>query len=85
MAEKEIGVVTDFFAKVNAAAIKLSSPLKIGDKIKVKTGTQELEIKVTSMQINRAPVKTAKKGDEVGILMPEPVHKGNKVFKAWIL
>ena len=81
MAEKQIGVVTDFFAKVNAAAIKLEAPLKVGDKIKVKTGEKELEITITSMQIDRQPIEKAKKGDEVGILMPEPVHKGNKVFK----
>jgi len=81
MAEKEIGVVTDFFAKVNAAAIKLSAPLKVGDKIKVKTGTQELEIKVTSMQINRVPIEKAKKGDEVGILLKDKARKGYKVFK----
>lgn len=81
MAEKQIGVVTDFFAKVNAAAIKLEAPLKIGDKIKVKTGEKEIELEVASMQIDRKPIEKAKKGDEVGILMPEPVHKGNKVFK----
>ena len=81
MAEKQIGVVTDFFAKVNAAAIKLEAPLKIGDKIKVKTGGKDIELEVASMQIDREPIETAKKGDEVGILMPEPVHKGNKVFK----
>jgi putative protease len=82
MAEKQIGVVTDFFAKVNAAAIKLDAPLKVGDKIKVMTGDKEVEMTITSMQIDRKPIEKAKKGDEVGILMPEPVHKGNKVFKA---
>jgi putative protease len=81
MAEKEIGIVTDFFAKVNAAAIKLTAPLKIGDKIKVKTGEKEVEMTITSMQMDRKPIEKAKKGDEVGILMPEPVNKGNKVFK----
>jgi len=81
MAEKEIGVVTDFFAKVNAAAIKLVAPLKVGDKIKVETGEKEVEMTITSMQMDRKPIEKAKKGDEVGILMPEPVHKGNKVFK----
>jgi hypothetical protein len=81
MAEKQIGIVTDFFAKVNAAAIKLDAPLKVGDKIKVKTGEKDIEIVITSMQIDRKPVEKAKKGDEVGILMPEAVHKGNKVFK----
>lgn len=81
MAEKEIGVVTDFFAKVNAAAIKLSGPLSVGDKIKVIGGEKEVELTITSMQIDRKPIEKAKKGDEVGILLPEPVHKGNKVYK----
>ena len=33
------------------------------------------------MQINRKSVKTAKKGDEVGILVSQKVRKGYKVFK----
>ena len=81
MAEKEIGIVTDFFAKVSAAAIRLNAPLKVGDKIKVKTGEKEIEMTITSMQIERKPIEKAKKGDEVGILMAEPAHKGNKVYK----
>ena len=38
MAEKQIGEVTNYFKNVNAAVIKLSAPLKIGDKIKIKRG-----------------------------------------------
>jgi len=82
MAEKEIGEVSDFFAQVNAAAIKLSAPLKLGDKIKVKGGENEFEQVVESMQIDRKPIKEAKKGDEVGILLKEKARKGYKVFKA---
>jgi len=36
---------------------------------------------VESMQIDRKPVEKAKKGDEVGILVPEDVHKGYRVYK----
>lgn len=82
MADKQIGEVSNYFKNVKAAAIKLSAPLKIGDKIKIKGGEKEIELSVKSMQIDRKPVKTAKKGDEVGILVPEDVHKGYKVFKA---
>ena len=60
----------------------ISAPLKIGDKIKIKSAEKEVEIVVKSMQIDRKPVKEAKKGDEIGLLVPEPVHKENKVFKA---
>ncbi|MBM3233939.1 translation elongation factor-like protein [Candidatus Pacearchaeota archaeon] len=81
MAEKEIGVITNFFEHVNAAAIKLSGALKIGDKIKIKGGETEFEQVVDSMQINRVPVKAAKKGDEIGVLVKEKVRKEYKVFK----
>ena len=82
MAEKQIGEVTNYFKNVGAAAIKLSAPLKIGDKIKIKSAEKEVEVVVKSLQIDRKPVKEAKKGDEIGLLVPEPVHKENKVFKA---
>jgi ribosomal 50S subunit-recycling heat shock protein len=80
--EKQIGEVTNYFKNVGAAAIKLSAPLKVGDKIKIKSAEKEVEVVVKSMQIDRKPVKEAKKGDEIGLLVPEPVHKENKVFKA---
>lgn len=81
MADKLIGEVTNYFKNVNAAAIKLTAPLKVGDKIKIKSSEKEVEVAVKSMQIDRKPVKEAKKGDEIGLLVPEPVHKDNKVYK----
>jgi len=81
MAEKLIGEVSDFFAKVNAAAIKLSAPLKVGDTIKVKGGENEFEQVVESMQVDRKDIQEAKKGDEVGILLKDKARKGYKIFK----
>ena len=81
MAEKEIGEITNYFQHVKAAAIKLTAPLKVGDKIAVRGGEKSFEMTVDSMQIDRKPVEAAKKGDEIGLLVPEDVHKGYKVFK----
>lgn len=81
MAEKEIGEISNFFEHVSAAAIKLSAALKVGDKIKIKGGDTEFEQTVDSMQINRKDVKSAKKGDEIGILVNDKVRRGYKVFK----
>jgi translation elongation factor EF-1alpha len=81
MAEKLIGEVTNYFKNVNAAAIRLTAPLKVGDKIKIKSSEKEVEVTISSMQIDRKPVKEAKKGDEIGLLVPEAVHKDNKVYK----
>lgn len=80
MVEKEIGEVVDYFAQVGVIAIKLASTLKVGDTIKVKGGEHEFTQKVDSMQIERKPVTSGKKGDSVGIKVSEKAHKGNKVF-----
>lgn len=81
MAEKQIGEVSNYFKNVKAAAIKLTAPLKVGDKIRIKGGEKDIEMTITSMQIDRKSVQAGKKGDEVGILVPEDVHKEYKVFK----
>ena len=79
--EKEIGVISNYFDHVQAAAIKLKTGLKVGDTIHVKGGEVDFEQTIDSMQINRKPVNKAKKGDEVGIKVNEKVRKGYKVYK----
>lgn len=79
---KQIGVVSNYFKHVKAAAIKLSAPLKIGDKIKITGGDKEVELEVKSMEIDKKKIEKAKKGAEVGLLVPKDIHKGYKVFKA---
>ncbi len=79
---KQIGTVSNYFDHVQVAAIKLTAPLKIGDKIKFAGGEIEFEQEIDSMQINREPVEKAKKGDEIGIKVKEKVRKDYKIFKA---
>jgi putative protease len=80
--EKEIGRVSSYFSHVEVAAIKLSSGLKVGDKVHVKGHTTDFELPVKSMQIERKDVKKAKKGDHIGIKVPDKVRPGDKVFLA---
>lgn len=80
--EKEIGKVSDYFAKIEVAAIKLSKGLKVGDKIHVKGATTDFEQEVKSMQIHKDPVETAKKGDEIGLKVKDRVRRNDKVFLA---
>ena len=42
---------------------------------------RDFEQKVTSMQIEHEQVKSAKKGDDVGMKINEKVHEGYKVYK----
>jgi selenocysteine-specific translation elongation factor len=79
MPEVEIGIVSDFFAKPVVAGIQLTAPLKVGDKIHIKGHTTDLQLDVTSMQINNLNVTGAKAGDAVGIKLPDRVRRGDTV------
>jgi len=80
MAEKEIGKVSSYFSHVGVAAIKLSAGLKVGDKVHIKGHTTDFEEEVKGMQIEKKEVKKAKKGDHIGIKVPEKVRPSDKVF-----
>ena len=80
MAEKEIGKISSYFSHVGVAAIKLSGSLKVGDKVHIKGHTTDFEVDVNNIQIERKEVKSAKKGDHIGIKVPEKVRPTDKVF-----
>ena len=81
MPEEIIGTVSDFFARPVAAAIELTAPLEVGDKIHIKGHTTDLEVIVDSMQINNVDVKEAKAGDSIGVKVSERVRKRDTVYK----
>jgi putative protease len=81
MPDVEIGTVTDFFAKPVVAGIELSGTLKTGDKIHIKGSTTDMELAVESMQIERVNITEGKRGDLVGIKVPDRVRRGDKVYK----
>ncbi len=81
MPEKEIGKVSDFFARPVVAGIELTAPLKLGDKIHITGHTTDMEMTVESMQINNVNVKEAKAGDAIGIKVIDRVRRGDTVHK----
>jgi selenocysteine-specific translation elongation factor len=81
MTEIEVGTVSDFFAHVVVAGINMTGSLKVGDKIHIKGHTTDIEMDITSMQIDNKNVAEAKKGQSVGIKVPERVRPGDVVYK----
>ncbi len=82
MAEQLIGKVTHYFGKAKVAAIKITDgQLCVGDTIHVVGHTSDFTQKLESMQIEHAPVESARVGDEVGVQVVEHVREHYKVYR----
>ncbi|MBI5375672.1 MAG: translation elongation factor-like protein [Candidatus Schekmanbacteria bacterium] len=82
MEEKEIGYITDYFHKIDVAAIKITAEgIAVGDRIHIKGHTTDFEQTVDSIQIEHAAVQKANKGDDVGIKIKDRVRQYDKVYK----
>ena len=81
MAEEIVGTVSDFFAHPVVAGIELTAGLNVGDKIRIKGHTTDLEVNVGSIQIENAQVTEAKAGDSIGVKVTERVLHGDTVYK----
>lgn len=79
---KIIGRVTHYFPKVRAGVIKLKAPLSVGDVVKIKGHTTDFTQNVSSIQIDHVPINSAKKGQEIGLLVDSRVRQHDVVYKA---
>ena len=81
MTNLKIGKVTHFYDKIGVAVIELSSSLSVGDKVKISKKDQEFEQAVKSIQQEHKQVKTAKKGETIGLKVDKPVPRNAEVYK----
>ncbi len=82
MAEDQIGVVVNYYAKLGVAALKVTNgTIKTGDLLKYKGHTTDFTEAVTSMEIEKQPVEQAQAGDLVGVKVKEKVREKDKVYK----
>ena len=76
-----LGEVTDYYDRVRAMALTTELTIAVGDRIVVRGATTEFMQTIASMQENRKPVQSAKKGAMIGISIEERCRRGDKVFK----
>ena len=81
MAEQQVGIINEFFARINVAGVELSDTMRVGDTIHIKGHTTDLEQTVDSMQIEHDTVEEATAGQAVGIKVKDRVRQGDQVFK----
>jgi translation initiation factor IF-2 len=82
MPEIEVGLVNKYFDKIGVGMIQVTQgELSVGDTIHVKGASTDLTATISSMQVNRQPVQTAKSGEEAGIKLDGKVRPKDKVLK----
>lgn len=78
---KCVGGVEHYYSHLGVGIIKLKDTLKVGDKVKIKGHTTDIDQDVDSIQINHEDVQEAKKGDIVGIKVSDKVREDDAVYK----
>jgi putative protease len=79
--EVEIGRVTHYYNHLNVAVVKLIDGLKLGDTIHILDHLTDETEKVSYMQVNHRPVVWVKPGDDVAIIVDEPVREHDVVYR----
>ena len=81
MADTKVALVTHYYDKIGVAVFQVLAPIKVDDKLKIKGKDSEFEQIVASMQVEHQNIQKAKKGDNIGIKVDQPVKEGDEVFK----
>jgi len=81
MGEELVGRVTHYYGRIGVAAVRLTAPLKVGERIWIVGRTTDLEQAVTSLELDHRPIGEGLPGQEVGLLVAERVREGDRVYR----
>jgi len=77
-----VGEVTHFFSRIQVIVLKMNSGnLLVGDRIRISGHKTDFIQKVKSLQIESVDVKSARKGQLVGLKVSKKAKPGDQVFK----
>lgn len=77
-----VGVVTNYYPKMSAAAVKLlEKGLSVGDHIIFEGSTTYLEQEVRSIVYEGGNVSSIENGNEIGLKVEDIVRKNDRVFR----
>lgn len=78
---KFVGDITHYFNRIQVAVLEVKSgSIKSGQQIHIKGAKSDFIQSVNSMQVESVDVKSAKKGDIIGLKVKKEVQIGDKVF-----
>ncbi len=80
-AKKPIGHVTHFYSGIGVAIVKFNKSVEVGTEVHFMGPHTDFTQKIDSMQFDHKEIKSAKKGQEVGIKVDEKVRETDEVFE----
>lgn len=81
MADFKVGKITHYYDKIGVAVVELTASLAVGDTIKISGHGREFTQAVGSMQIEHESVKTAKKGQAIGLAVEREAKENDEVYR----
>jgi len=76
-----IGLVTHYFSHLSVAAVSLTAPLAVGDRIHIRGHTTDLVQDVASIEVDHARVERAGPGDDVALKVDDHVRDHDQIFR----
>ncbi len=76
-----IGRVDHYFGHISVAAISLTQPLAVGDRIHIKGHTTDLVQDVVTMELDHARIERAGPGDDVAINVDDHVREHDLIYR----
>ena len=76
-----IGRVSHYFSHLSVAAVELSEPLAVGDRIHIRGHTTDLVQDVESMEVEHAAVENANAGDDIALKVDDHVRDHDLIFR----
>lgn len=78
---EKVGEVTHYYTRIGVAVVRVTAPLRVGDRIAIKGRTTDFEQVIESMQIEHEAIEEAKPGDLIGLKVVDRVREGDIVYK----
>jgi len=78
---EKVGEIIHYFGNISVGVVKATDgQIKVGDNIRIKGTTTDLEQEVSSLQVDKDEVKVLKKGKEAGMKVDDRVREGDEIF-----
>ena len=76
-----IGRVSHYYSHLSVAAVTLTAPLAVGERIHIRGHTTDQEQTVDSMEVDHKPVEAAAPGDDVALKVTGHVRDHDLIFR----